>query len=280
MAHRRRSSSIPVVWLSILLFLPGGLVAGCGILGPDDDPLKEPKADELTVLFIGSSYLEFNDVPKRFQEMARKAGREVFVKSQTRLGQPLAYHASNTATTVAIRERDWDYVVLQGGAHRVAYPRGAEYPVQPALRELRRKATEDSPDTQVVWMLPWAYEDGMTWVEGHDEDYAQMQLDIQVKVLEWSEEEDLAVAPVGMAFYEVMTEWNPELHFLFEDDWNHASEAGSFLAAAVFYSTIFVEDGTGVPYRWRIEEGLAEDLREVASRTVMDDLESWRIDWQ
>ena len=99
------------------------------------------------------------------------------------------------------------------------------------------------------------------------------------KVLEWSEEEDLPVAPVGMAFYEIMTEWDPELHFLYESDWNHASDAGSFLAAAVFYSTIFVEASTNVSYRWNIDADLAEDLRDVASRTVLDDLESWRIDW-
>jgi hypothetical protein len=262
-----------------LALLAGGVVMGCGITGPDDDAHREPKEGEITVLFIGSSYLEFNDVPKRFQELARQAGREVFVKRHTRLGQPLAFHASDAAATIVLRERDWDYVVLQGGAHRVAYPRGAEYPVRPALRELRRKATEDSPNTQVVWMLPWAYEDGMTWVEGRDEDYAQMQLDIQAKVLEWAEEEDLGIAPVGMAFYEILTEWNPGLHFLHESDWNHASEAGSFLAAAVFYSTIFVDSSLDVPYRWKIEAGLAEDLREVASRVTLDDLETWRIDW-
>lgn len=278
MTHTRIIRRVLVVRVLPLLLLVGSTLSGCGIIGPDDGP-GEPKADDLTVLFIGSSYLEFNDVPKRFQEMARTAGHEVYVKSHTRVGQPLAYHASDVAASLVIREREWDFVVLQGGAHRVAYPRGVEYPVLPALRELIRKSTEDSPDTRVVWMMPWAFEDGMTWVDGRTEDYAQMQLDILTRVLQWSEAEDLPVAPVGMAFYEIMTEWNPELHFLYDSDWNHASDAGSFLAAAVFYSTIFVEASTNVPYRWSLDADLAEDLRDVASRTVLDDLESWRIDW-
>jgi hypothetical protein len=144
----RRKPTPALRSLLLLLMLSGGFVSGCGILGPDDEP-HEPKADELTVLFIGSSYLEFNDVPRRFQEMARKAGREVYVKSQTRLGQPLAFHASNVGTTAVIRERDWD----------------------------------------------------------------------------------------------------------------------------------FAEASTDVPCRWKLEADLAEDLRDVASRTVLDDLADWRIDW-
>ena len=267
--------------LLLATLLPGAFLAfamaGCGILGPDDNNDREPKPGQMTVLFIGSSYLEFNDVPQRFKELARKAGHDVYVKSHTILGQPLANHAAAPEATHVIRERDWDYVVLQGGAHDVAYPRGADHPVLPALRELHRKATEDSPGTRVVWMMPWAYEDGMLWVEGRTEDYFQMQLDIREKVLDWIEQVELVVAPVGMAFYEVMSEWDPEPHFLFDLDWNHASREGSFLAAATFFSTIFVESCADIEYKWKVEAGLAEDLRDVASRTVLENLELWKI---
>lgn len=252
-------------------------MAGCGILGPDDNNDREPKPGQMTVLFIGSSYLEFNDVPQRFQDLSRKAGHDVFVKSHTFLGRPLATHAASSQATYVIRERDWDYVVLQGGAHDVAYPQGADHPVLPALRELHRKATEDSPGTKVVWMMPWAYEDGMLWMEGRTEDYFQMQLDIRDKVLDWVERVDLVVAPVGMAFFEVMSEWDPDPHFLFDLDWNHASREGSFLAAATFFSTIFAESCTNAEYRWKVDRELAEDLREVASHTVLDSLELWKI---
>ena len=102
--------------LVLALLLCSG-VSGCGILGPDDDDQEEPKAGDITVLFIGSSYLEFNNVPSRFGELARKAGKDVFVKGHTYLGQPLAFHASSFAATAVIREREWDYIVLQGGAH-------------------------------------------------------------------------------------------------------------------------------------------------------------------
>lgn len=263
--------------LALLLALL--LSSSCGILDPGEDPPREPAPGEVTVLFIGSSYLEFNNVPKRFEELSRKAGHSVYVRSYTIPGHPLAYHASSFQVTSLLRERSWDFVVLQGGGESVAYPRGAQHPVLPALRELHRKSTETSPTTRVIWMMPWAYEDGMLWVEGRTEDYAQMQLDIQERVLDWSDQVGLVIAPVGMAFYEVLTEWDPGLHFLHEEDWNHATPAGSFLAAATFFSTIFVESSSDLPYRWTVESGLAASLREVASRTVLESLDLWNIDW-
>jgi len=244
-----------------------------------DDPQREPRAGETTVLFIGSSYLEFNDVPQRFKELSRKAGHDVFVKGYTFLGQPLSFFAASSGAATIIRERDWDFVILQGGAQNVAYPRLSAHPAYPALRELHRKATEDSPGTRVVYMMPWAYEDGMLWAEGHTETYEEMQLDIRENVLDWSDELGLAVAPVGMAFYQVLTTWNQGLHFLHDSDWNHASQAGSYLAAATFFSTIFVESCSDVDYDWKVEKGLAKELRDVASSTVLGELGLWNIDW-
>lgn len=273
--HKQGPGSAVVGVLLTLFFLLSP--SACGILDPDDDPQREPKPGDTTVLFIGSSYLAFNDVPERFKEFSRKAGHQVFVKSHLALGQPLAYFAASGAATYVIREREWDYVVLQGGAQDVAYPRGAEHPVYPALMELHRKATEDSPGTKVVWMMPWAYEDGMLWMEGRTENYEEMQLDIRTKVLEWSGDLGLTVAPVGMAFYEVLTMWNPGPHFLHDTDWNHASAAGSYLAAATFFSTIFSESSSGLEYNWKLERDLARDLRDVASSTVLADLELWNI---
>lgn len=273
---RARGRSLMVVALGMTV---ASAASACGILDPGEDIRREPRDGETTVLFIGSSYLAFNDVPKRFQEISRKAGRQVFVKAHAVLGRSLATHASSAGAIHVIRERDWDFVVLQGGAQGVAYPRGYEEPVLPALRELYRIATEDSPSTRVVWMMPWAYEDGMLWREGRTEDYHQMQLDIREKTLEWSQDVGLAVAPVGMAFFEVLTEWDPGPHFLHDTDWNHASKAGSFLAAATFFSTIFLENSVDVSYRWTLERDLAADLRQVASSVVLGQPEVWNISW-
>ena len=250
---------------------------GCGPLGLDEEDPKTPTAEQTTVLFIGSSYTAFNNVPDRFRDLSRRAGHRVFVRYHLALGQPLSYFAQSAAAAAAIRELDWDFVVLQGGAQSAAYPRLGGSSDFLALKELRRKSTEDSPGTRVVYMMPWAYEDGMTWVEGRDETYEEMQLDIRDQTLDWAHELDLALAPVGMAWYRVLTRKPRNTHFLHDSDWNHASKEGSFLTAATIFSTVWVEDAGDVGYNWEIDKTLAQELRDVAGATVLDSLTLWNI---
>ncbi len=252
-------------------------VSGCGILSPEDDPRTTPREGETTVLFVGSSYLAYHSVPDRFRDFSRKAGREVFVRYHLALGQPLSFFAADPSTLDAIRSLDWDFVVLQGGAQTAAYPRLGGTSDYLALQELRRIATEDSPETTVVYMLPWAFEDGMTWMEGHTETYEVMQLDIRANALEWADELGLVLSPVGMAWHRVLTTWTHGPHFLHDADWHHANELGAYLTAATFFSTIWQEDATEVGYRWKIESDLARDLRGVAGATVLDSLALWNL---
>jgi len=270
----RLAFSHPSLLGAILLLFA---LSGCGILGLDDEQNGEPNEDQTSVLFIGSSYLKFNNVPDRFRDLSREAGERVFVRYHLALGQPLSYFASSQAATDAIRSWDWDYIVLQGGGQSVAYPGSGGPSVYQALRELHRKATEDSPCTKVFYMMPWAFEDGMLWMEGRTESYEEMQLDIRKHTLDWAEDLDLVIAPVGMAWYEVLTTWPHGEHFLHDTDWNHASKLGSYLTAATIFSTIWVQDAEEVRYDWEIEKELAQELREVAGRTVMDSLALWGI---
>lgn len=269
-----KQSSFLGLLLCVLLQGP----MGCGILGPDDSG-PDLQGDETTMLFLGSSYLDQHDIPGRVKGFADKAGKKVLIRSRLIPGLYLDFFAQEAQTATMLREREWDFVVLQGGCQNAAYPAGAEHSVYQALRTLERKARESSPGTEVIYMMPWAFEDGMTWVPNRDETYEVMQLDIRENALKWAEELDLAVAPVGMAFHKVMTTWSPPIHYLYMEDWNHPSHLGSYLAAATIWSTVFAESATEVPYDWTVKGELARDLREVASTTVLDSLAVWRIDY-
>jgi len=271
-------SRVPGPGSFIVLLLAALMGGACSPLDlGDDGPASEPKDGQTTVLFIGSSYTAFNNVPDRFRDLSQKAGHRVFVRYHLALGQPLSYFAQSSAAADALRDLEWDFVILQGGAQSAAYPQLGGTSDYLALKELRRKATEGSPGTRVVYMMPWAFEDGMTWVEGRDETYEEMQLDIREQTLEWSQDLDLILSPVGMAWYRVLTAWPHGDHFLHDTDYNHASKAGAYLMAATIFSTLWVEDPTDVGYSWEIEKELARDLRGVAGSTVLDSLSLWNI---
>ena len=269
---------------SLLLFLALFSTTACGILGPDEPDFGKPQAGELKVLFIGSSYLAVNDLPGIFQGMAEAAGKEVFVARRVQSGFYLDFFAQDAATTQAIRNQKWDYVILSGGCQTAGYPDthhlirgdwGYHDPFS-ALTELKRKVTKNHQGTVLIYMMPWAFEDGMTWIPGQTDDYFAMQGKIRKNALAWANSIDLGLAPVGMAWEEVM-EWDIPAHYLHMSDWNHPNLRGSYLSAATVFSTVFQESSDDVDYRRGLSQTEAEALRRVGSETVLDSLALWNI---
>jgi hypothetical protein len=268
----------------LLLFLLLFSAGACDITGPETPDFGKPEAGDLKVLFIGSSYLAVNDLPGIFAGMAEAAGKQVFLARRVQSGYYLDFFAQDGYTTQAIRDQKWDYVILSGGCQTAGYPDTHQlikndwghHDPYPALRELNRKVKENHAETVLVYMMPWAFEDGMTWIPGQTDDYFAMQEKIRVNALAWSNSLDLAVAPVGMAWKEVMA-WNIPQHYLHMNDWNHPSPRGSFLSAATVFATVFRESAEGVDFQWVLNRTDAEAFRRVGSETVLDSLAVWNI---
>ncbi len=117
-----RPTPVPYSRRMLSFLLLPGILLGCNLLDPDEDSGRDPKEAEVTVLFMGSSYLEFNQVPERFRLLSEAAGHAVYLGYYLFPGQPLSFFAQDPGAITAIRGRDWDYVVLQGGAASAAYP--------------------------------------------------------------------------------------------------------------------------------------------------------------
>ena len=116
----------------------------------------------LKILFIGSSYFGYNNLPDLFLNLVNSSGKEVFIGNQVASGY-LSDHANSTSTEIKINERDWDYVILQGVGSVTAYPNYyTAHPVYPALETLQEKILNHCESTKIVFCLPWAFEDGMT----------------------------------------------------------------------------------------------------------------------
>jgi hypothetical protein len=258
------------------------LVVACGACGSDEP--AGPGPDDLLVLFIGSSYFEYNDLPGIFERLAIESGKEVYVRREVVSGRYLDYFAENTITEQVIQEQDWDYVLLQGGCQNAAYPDthhiitpGSGYhPVYPALETLKAKIEANHAASRMVYMMPWAFEDGMTWVEGMTDTYQDMQEKIYDNTLRWADSLEISVAPVGWAWYDVLAD-DPPLHYLHLPDWNHPNLRGSYLSASVIFATVFVESVENIAYYGELEQAEAEGFQEVASRVVLNSLELWNL---
>lgn len=266
------------------LVVPAALLWSACISNPFSSTPPQPQDGDLTFLFIGSSYFEVNDLPGVFASMAHSAGKEVFVRYDVTSGYYLDHFAHSSRTADIIREQDWDYVVVQGIGVTAAYPdthqslgssRG-HHPEAPSLAELERKVGDNHPGTVLVYMMPWAFEDGLLWISGQEDDFFDMQERIRANSLRWADSLDLVLAPVGEAWKEVLL-GDPGEHYLHMSDFNHPSYRGTFLSVAVIFSTVFKESSGELGYRGLLPAGEAEVLRSVASRVVLDSLSLWRI---
>jgi len=230
------------------------------------------------ILFIGSSYFNGYDMPGLFEDLANNSGKTVYIDRQITNGLYLEDHANSISTEAKINEKDWDYVILQGVGALVAYPDYyTHHPVYPALVALQNKISENCDSTKMVFCLPWAFEDGMTWVQGWTDTYEDMQIKIYENTLRYLDDLDFVIAPVGWAWNTVLKEKNYPLHYLHLSDWNHPSLQGSYLTACVIYSTIYQESSVEIQYYGGLPEENANYFQTVASNTVLDSLDLWNI---
>jgi len=261
---RVNSKKLQVIILSCVITL------GADIQGHANDRIK--------ILFIGSSYIATNNLPLLFFNLTSAGGKEIYYDDERVIsGQYLDYHAHSSETAMKIEEMNWDYVVLQGAGPNLAYPDDYPYhPVPSSLALLEQKIHANNPGTKIIYMMPWAFEDGMTWVAGWTDDFFDMQQIIYNKTLDLAAEVDIIIAPVGWAYNYVMEGGCP-LHYLFLNDYNHPSMRGSYLTACVIYSTIFQESSENLNYYAGIPENEAKNFQTIASATVLENLELWKI---
>jgi len=265
-----------IIILSVLIFFllcPGNLPAA----PPNHNPLQPNANDDppLKILFIGSSYFNFYNLPLLFQNLAENNGKSVDIHAEIENGLFLLNHTTRTATQEKIIQKNWDYVILQGAGGNIAYPDYYyQYPFVLGYSTLRDQIYANNPSTKIILTLPWAFEDG--WYFGWIETYAEMQQKIITQTLQHSDNLGFITAPVGAAFLTVMNELNNPLHYLFIEDWNHASLEGTYLMACVVYSTIYLQSTVGIDYFANIPHAEAEYFQQVAADTVLTNIDKWR----
>ncbi|MBN2016692.1 MAG: T9SS type A sorting domain-containing protein [Candidatus Cloacimonetes bacterium] len=255
---------------SIILFM---LLINCASIA------GQSQKDPLDMLLIGSSYFNYHNLRNHLQNLADSAGIVVEFDIYAVNGLYLYDHAYNMVTESKIQEKDWDYVILQGCGSVTAYPNYyTAHPVYPALVILRNKIINNCDSTKMVFCMPWAFEDGMTWVPGWTDTYVDMQNHIYDNTLQWSNMIGFEIAPVGWSWKKVLVDLNFPLHYLHMSDWNHPSLRGSYLMACTIFATVFQQSCIGVNYNPGIDEDEVTNFQTVGTNTVLDSLDLWNIE--
>lgn len=186
--------------------------------------------DEIHVLFIGNSFTYYHDLPKMVAELA-KAGKQpkLIHERETPGGCTLEKHWKDGKALAKIRSRKWDFVVLQDHSQAALLKRDSMFDHGKKLdAEIKKQGAK------TILYMTWA-------LQNKPED----QPAITTVYLDLSRELKAKIAPVGNA-WEAAIKADGKLG-LHEKDKKHPNATGTYLAACVFYSTIYGKSPEGLP---------------------------------
>ena len=176
----------------------------------------------MRVLFIGNSHTYYNDMPHLFTQICREKGIDTEVTMLAHGGWD--FHLEEPEVKFNIEHGGYDAVILQHKAH----PMGDLSVMEQCGKELIRRVQE-------AGARPVLY---MTWTTKEDGEAAQPAMSDAYRKLQ--QETGCALAPVGERWW-AFHRAHPETE-LYAQDGQHASPAGSQLAAAVIAETLLMQN--------------------------------------
>ena len=191
-------------------------------------PPRDPNV--ISVLFLGNSLTYYNEIPGMTAEVGAREKRPLAVDAVTRSGVTLEQLWKDTDARKKLWLRQWDYVVLQGGA-------GMANPIHNP-DDFQRYLDLFAADVRKSGAVPLFY---LVWRPRQPANYEQVALDAARRA-------DLKVVPVGIAWLDLVRRGRFRR---LDIDGLHPDAFGAYLVACSVYSTIYGKPAHGTPHDFR-----------------------------
>ena len=235
--------------------------------------------DATRILFIGNSYTYCNEYPVLLKELAWYEGHLINGVTYQHGGYTMKQHLADKVSRETVEWGGYDYAFLQDqslSALRIGTT--VDENVVGEMSKMIARVKEYSPKAKCIIEMTWGRRDGnnatkgkklQALVQAYPEfftSYEAMQKVITTNSSAMAIELGVGLSPVGVA-WEIVRRERPDIE-LYVKDGSHPSYAGSYLAAAVGYLTLFKEPfKADTPIRLNPE--VAKYLRSVAERVVL-----------
>lgn len=228
-------------------------------------------------LFIGNSYTYVNNLPQLITDIALSKSDTLVFDQSTPGGFTFQNHCSNSVTWSKIRSQKWDAVILQAQSQEPSFdPSQVASQTYPYAKQLVDSINANNACTEIIFYMTWGRKNGdasncMTYTPVCT--YNGMQARLRQSYILFKDSFKTSVAPVGVA-WKTLRQALPSID-LYQADESHPSLEGSYLAACVFYSSLFQKSAIGSTYYSSITPTLASSLQNYGSHTVLDSTLNW-----
>jgi hypothetical protein len=231
--------------------------------------------DTTQVLFIGNSYTQVNDLPTLFSELALSKGKHPFVGTKANGGFTFQNHVNDPATFIKIKEKKWNYVVLQAQSQEPSFPYSqVTTATLPFAKILSDSIYANNYCSQPLYYMTWGRQNGDQQWDSINTFY-KMNDRLRAGYMRFMEASEASVAPVGIAWKYVRDTY-PAIN-LYSSDGSHPSLEGSYLAACVFYASIYRESPVNASFYSTVVPATAQLLQQAAAMVVLDSLSTWKL---
>lgn len=230
----------------------------------------------MRVLFVGNSYTHYNNMPKIFEQMADSKGVQLEVVMDAKSSHTFQMHSKRPELYKNIRSTKWDYVVLQGFSRELAQDRAVIDAMSiPYIKQLLDSIYANNSCTNVLLYQTWGYDSGFKDdTLGIDWSYQTMSDRIHEGYLYVSQRLNLSIVPVGKV-WETVKENHPQIQ-LYQEDKQHPSLAGSYLAASCFYAALFKTE-PNLSFTAKLDPKQAALIQEIAGVQVLMNKSRYKI---
>ena len=236
-------------------------------------------AQTTKILLVGNSYTAANNLASVISQLSLSMGDTAEVYAVNPGGYTFELHTVYAPTLAMIDSMDWDFVVLQEQSQRPSFPQSqVEVEVYPFARYLDSLIHVNNQCTETVFYMTWGRKYGDAgncafWPPVCT--FTGMQQQLRDSYVKMANDNAALVAPVGEAWER---SWNTDSTInLWVSDNSHPDVTGTYLAACVFYATLFRQSPVGASYTAGLSASVATHLQQMAFQTVFDSLDTWNI---
>lgn len=236
---------------------------------PQDAVLLTEVPEEVKILSLNNSLIDYNDQYKVFNEIAAHMGKSASWTTHTLLGKSLLTHYNEgdmltsegtPSAKMMVRSEAWTHIILQ---EQSATPRTNLKEFRESVRMWKEyiRANCPNPNAEIIIPMNWAYNEWDTFKANN-----KILYDNYMAV---AQEQGVTICPVGLAYEAVFDNEGSEICNLLYSDNRHPTLTATYLAACLEYALIYNEPANSINYypeAISVEE--AQSMRQYATSTM------------